>query len=297
VQKAKKAEAKKLVARIIELAEKAYGEVRRDTTVDPLETVLVLILAEGATLEKARKARHVFEEEFVDINELRVSPPSQVAELIAGIGDEENKALYIKRFLERLYNHQHCIDFSFFSELSAQGARAYLEDIESIPERIIDNIMMRYFNEGILPVDAAIARVAHRIGLTKNANIDDVTVLLKSIMLKRQVLPFYELIEQVAHEVCLVSVKHCKLCPLSSVCAMAKIMKEKAKAKARKKTKAKSSKKTARKKTVVKKKSAKKVAKKTVKKSKKSEPKKAVKKAAKKTAKTKKVKKKTKKTK
>jgi len=224
VQKAEKAEAKNQIARMISLAQKAYGEVHRDTAMDPLETAVMLLLADGTTPERAARARRAIEEEYVDLNEVRVSPPSQIAEVIAGVGDEDKKAFRIKRFLERLFNHQHCVDFSFFADLSPQGARAYLEEVEGMPGRVVDNMMMRFFNEGVLPVDAGIVRVAQRVGLVGRVRPKDAEALLRELVLKRQVLPFHELISRVANDACLASVKHCERCPLAPVCKTAKAL-------------------------------------------------------------------------
>ena len=231
MRKARKEEAKKLIARMIKLAQKAFGEVRRDTSLDPLETVLMLQLAEGSTPERAARARRALEEEYVDLNEVRVSPPSQIAEVIAGVTDEENKAFGIKRFLERLFNHQHCIDFSFFTELSSQGARAYLEEIESVPRHVVDSVMMCFYSEGVLPVDANIVRVVHRVGLIGRMRPMDAEGRLRELVLKRQVLTFHELTSRIAHDNCLLSVKHCERCPLAPVCETAKALKRKPKAK------------------------------------------------------------------
>jgi len=230
------------------LAQKTYGEVRRDPHEDPLERVLFLILADRSTPEKARKGRESLERQLVDLNEMRVTSVAQIAEVIDGVGYEEDKATILKRFLERLFNHQHCISFDFFRELTPAGARAYLEESETMPHRIVVNLMMRFFGEGVLPVDAQLLRVVQRVGVFDRVEMDLAESMLTALVPKRQVFAFHELMHYVAHDACLVSVKHCDRCPLASICKTAKTKavrkpkakpKKKAKPNARAKAKAK----------------------------------------------------------
>jgi len=234
-----KAKAKTLVAKLIELAEKAYGHVRRDNRIDPLEEMLLLILSDGSTFDRASKAREQMNAGFVDLNEIRVSSPAQIAEVIEGVDNEERKAELVKRFLERLFNHQAAIQFDFLTDLTPAGARAYLEEIDDMPPRVVANMMMRHFGEGALPIDENIHRVAYRVGLLGRMGLDKAEGLLREIVTKRQVFAFHELLENVAQDTCLVSVKHCESCPLASACATAKQTKAKTAAKPDRKTKAK----------------------------------------------------------
>ena len=224
-------ERRKLAVLLIELAEKAYGQVKRDTRVNPLEEMLLLILAEGSTMERAVKAFQEFSTEFVDLNELRVSPAGQIAEVIFGVTQEQRKAELIKRFLDKIFAQHHFIRLDFLAEMTAAGARSYIEGIEDMPPRVVANLMMRHFGETKMPADESILRVVQRVKLIEDIDLDKAEETLGEIVNKRQAFTFHELMERVAADTCLVSVRHCGRCPLSSVCAGAAQAKNGAKSK------------------------------------------------------------------
>ena len=74
------------VPKLVSLLEPRLGAVRELDEPRPLEQLILLMLARGGTLAKARRALKILQTDYVDWNDVRVTSPREIASKIAEHG-------------------------------------------------------------------------------------------------------------------------------------------------------------------------------------------------------------------
>ncbi len=130
-----------------------------------LETILLAILAEDADELQARQVLERLSKEFVDWNELRVSPVQEIAEYLDGLPAAAEKARLVKRALHHIFESVYRFDIEDW----AKKGIAYIEKMCGEQEWFTPHVRARIVRDRLrrraLPVDATILRVWRRIGL------------------------------------------------------------------------------------------------------------------------------------
>ena len=237
---------------------------------DPIDAIIYATVSEYLNESATQKALKKLDRHFVDLNDLRVSRPEEVVDVLGG-SDDTSKALAksLKTVLNAIYTKYDVLELSFLTEIGKRQAKKDIEGMTGISNYVVAFCFMASLEGHAIPLTEW---MADYLKGNKLAHPDADAATIEGF-LERQIsaangFEFYSLLRQ--------------------ECEKPGNMPKKPAAKAKKTTKKKAKKKAVKKAA---KKSVKKTAKKAVKKAVKKTAKKAVKKAAKKKVAQKKTKK------
>ncbi len=205
------------------ILEKQLGRRRRRRPPDPLETLLVSVLAGDGNDLLAAEVLEKLRAEMVDWNELRVTTPREIEELIAPLPDAAEKALALKRILQRLFVEKHTLNLAHFQRFGRERLEKELDSFGVLPPAVKARMMLRAFDINVLPMTADIERIVKRLGLVDSyLTTDKVAEELAEVLPPKRVYSFYHLASEHAEKVCTARGYDCVKCLLVAVCERGK---------------------------------------------------------------------------
>lgn len=121
---------------------------------DPIEQLLIAILATDCTDSKAVAAYTKLRQQMVDLNEMRVTPAIELAEMFASsLPDAEDKARRIVSVLNDIRRRQDTLDLSFLAQRSRREARDYLESLVGADRFAAARVVLLCLGGHAIPVD------------------------------------------------------------------------------------------------------------------------------------------------
>lgn len=143
-------EVKRLFKRLL----KQSGKPEIPAPVDPLDQLVLGILSGCTTDHKAAVVYKHLREQTVDLNELRVTPPVELAEMIGtGVPLAKEKAQRIVDALNAVRRRQDKLDLSFLAQRARREAREYLESLEGVDKATAASVMLFSLGGHAIPVD------------------------------------------------------------------------------------------------------------------------------------------------
>ncbi|KPJ55813.1 MAG: hypothetical protein AMS16_03590 [Planctomycetes bacterium DG_58] len=209
----------RLLRRVLAILERHLGRRRRRRRPDPLETLLHAVLAgDGNDLLAAKKLEEL-REELVDWNEFRVTTPRGIEELIAPLPDAAEKALLLKRILQKLFLERHSLTLAHFKRFGQTRLWEELDTFGGLTQPMKARVLLKAFDFNVLPVTADIERLTKRVGLIDNyLTRDKVAEALGEILPPKRIYSFYHLMSEHAEFVCTSRNYDCTQCVLIEVC-------------------------------------------------------------------------------
>jgi len=138
---------------------------------DPIlaEFVFSLLLAESTPL-LARAAFEVFKSEFVDLNELRISLPDEVAELLGeDYPHADERTARIRATLHDIYQREHVMSLAALAEAGKREIRHYLESLNGVTPFVIARVKLLHLGGSAVPVDNTLLSRLHKEHALENA--------------------------------------------------------------------------------------------------------------------------------
>lgn len=131
-----------------------FGKPDDGEPVDPIEQLVIGIMASCSSLPRAQSAYRKLRQEMVDLNELRVTPPVELAALI---GDNvplgEEKAHRVVAALNAVRKLQDALDLSFLKQRGRREAREYLEALDGVDQAAAAWVVVGSLGGHAIPVD------------------------------------------------------------------------------------------------------------------------------------------------
>lgn len=121
---------------------------------DPVAQLIVSFLQWDATRSKAEEAFVALMQEMIDVNDLRVSHPHELVDVIGE--DYPNAVLRVIRLRESLhevYRREHDIQMHSISGKGKKEQRAYLDTLPGITPYIAAHVTLLSFGGHAMPVD------------------------------------------------------------------------------------------------------------------------------------------------
>jgi endonuclease III len=144
----------KRVKRLYNQMLRKLGKPAEPELVDPIEQLIVGILSSCASHSKALSVFRRLQQQMVDLNELRVTPPSELAE---AIGDSlplaKQKAHRIVDALNAIRKRQDSLDLSFLKHRGRREAREYLESLEGVDSATAASVLLYSLGGHAIPID------------------------------------------------------------------------------------------------------------------------------------------------
>lgn len=190
---------------------------------------------------KGKKVLRAFREEYVDWNEVRVSPLGQLGETISESGITPEVARTVKSFLNEIYNEHNSLEIEFLREDTQENYRKHFNRVNSLAPGAVQFLMLVNKDYNAVPPEQPVKRVSERLGLvTANSTKGKLNKTFRSIIPEKEALRFFLLAIEHGRTICTPESPKCKTCPMEKDCDFAdKLKKEKARktASSKKKTK------------------------------------------------------------
>jgi endonuclease III len=284
-----------LLQKVRRALRKKYGKPTMELADGVHEQLLRIVLAEETAVRVVDDVMKRLDETFVDLNELRVSLSSEIADAFGDIPDAHGKAVRLTKLFNEIFLKHNTMDWGFFQSMGVRELRQYFEKINGGGPELAAAAVMFLSSGHAVPAGSDVRRVLQRLELADaEETVQVVQGFLERAVTRDQGFEIWALLRRVAEAVCSVKAPACGRCPLKPMCVtgQARLAAKRTRAKAKAKAKTtKSTKKTAKKKKpgkTVKKATKKSATRKTAKKAaKKTTAKKSAKKPAKKAAKKK----------
>jgi len=144
----------KRVKRLHQRLLKSYGKPSAIEPTDPIEQMVIGILSQDSSMSRAQSAYRKLVGEMVDLNELRVTPPSEIAEQIEGVVPmAADKARRIVDALNAVRRRQDTLDLDFLKQRGRREAREYLESLEGLTPFVAAQVVLFSLQGHAIPVD------------------------------------------------------------------------------------------------------------------------------------------------
>jgi len=210
--------------RVRQHLKRRFGDSPRVTVTHAVEHALRVILGEEAAGAQVDEAMERLHRHFVDLNDLRVSRPCEIRDVLGtDFPRSGHKARVIPRLLDQVFKQHNSMVWDFLESMGKVEARAYFEKLEEVRPFVAATIARDCAGAHAFPVDNDIARVLGRLGILDPATASEAemqAVLERGVRASRA----YEahgLIKRLAEDRCVVDTPRCPECPLRKMCASA----------------------------------------------------------------------------
>jgi len=129
---------------------------RRDQTdlTDPVEQLVLSILATDGSTRRTRTALRRLSEEMIDFNELRVTPAPELAEALGPyVRNPYEKAQALIAALSWAVVHFDTMDLTILREKSQADLRSIFESVPGCPDHARDAMLLLSFGVPAFPID------------------------------------------------------------------------------------------------------------------------------------------------
>lgn len=132
-----------------------FGNPKRPPTPDdPVDELVWSYLLWESTATKASNALKRITSTVVDVNELRVSLPVEIADML---GERyplvEERSIRLRASLDDIFRREHCVSLLSLKKLSKREAKQRLESIHAIPPFVVSRVLLMGLGGHATPID------------------------------------------------------------------------------------------------------------------------------------------------
>jgi len=163
---------KRLCARL----KRTHGMPQPVEPADPIDQLLLGILHRGTTVSKTEQALARIRSAMVDLNELRVSTPSELVELLGpGFPHATEKAKTIVKALSQVFDHFHALNLDALKTKGKREARRFVEELDGVDSVTAAEVVLLALEGHAFPIDEITHTVLREEGLVHpDASVDEV---------------------------------------------------------------------------------------------------------------------------
>ncbi len=201
-----------------------YGDEPRAPVTHPVEHAVRTILGEEATSDAVEKAVEGLRRHFIDWNDLRVSRPREIREVLGATFPRGGyKARVIPRLLDQVFKQHNSMVWDFLESMGKVETRTYFEKLEEVRPFVAATIARDCIGAHAFPVDNDVARVLGRLAIVDPAaqSEADMQALLERAVKSDHAFELHRLIKRLAEQLCVVGTPLCGKCPLRRTCPSA----------------------------------------------------------------------------
>jgi len=214
------------VERVRQALRKRYGDAPPVAVTHPVEHALGVILSEEATSRQAEDALERLRRHFVDLNDLRVSRPREIREVLGtNFPRSSHKARVIPRLLDQVFKQYNSMVWDFLEKMGKVEARAFFEKLEDVRPFVAAVIARDCVGAHAVPVDYDVARVLGRLAVLDPSTQSEAEMqaILERAVKANRAYEVHWLVKRLGEDLCIVGTPLCRQCPLNSFCPSAVI--------------------------------------------------------------------------
>jgi endonuclease III len=141
------------VKKLHQALKKAYGKVEPVDYDDPVDALVYAMMSEPITERKAQAAQKRFAEYFVDLNDLRVSRPEEIAEIVGQDNEAvRDMAAALSQALCSVFDKFHVVTLMELTKLGKRPAKQALEEIRGITPFAISYCLVTALKSHAIPL-------------------------------------------------------------------------------------------------------------------------------------------------
>jgi endonuclease III len=130
-----------------------YPKVQSATFDEPAEAVVYAILSENMSEAAAQSARKRFVDYFVDLNDLRVSRPEEVVDILGGdTAVTRDVASTLARALLAVFNQYNAVNLQALKKIGKRPAKQILEGLDGISHFGVNYCMLTALQAHAIPL-------------------------------------------------------------------------------------------------------------------------------------------------
>ncbi|MHC4441431.1 MAG: hypothetical protein ACYTF1_06695 [Planctomycetota bacterium] len=131
-----------------------FGRPAEGEPTDPIEQLVLSILSLCTSTSKAKVVYRKLLREMVDLNELRVTPTTELVHIFgSGFPLARQKAQCVIDSLNAIRRRQDALDLSFLKQRGRREARDYLESLEGVDRSVAARVLLYSLGGHAIPVD------------------------------------------------------------------------------------------------------------------------------------------------
>jgi len=164
-----------------------------------LETLLFAICLEDATVPQAEESFRRLNEDFFDLNEVRVSSISELAIVFRGSTEPEKRALQVRNVLHDIFEKNFSFDFEGLKKKTADLALKQLKRIRNLSSFVRSYVLQYSLDSHVIPIDESMKNAAIWFGFANlESTAEDVADFLKPALRKSDAKLFCLLLNSLA---------------------------------------------------------------------------------------------------
>lgn len=153
-----------------------------------LETMLYAICLEDVSVEEAETAFQRLNQEFPDLNEIRVSSISEIERAFTGLPRSEWRAFHVRSVLQYVFEKSFAFEFESLRKKTLELAQKQLAKIKQLSSFVRNYTLQSVIGAHQLPIDESMARSLVWLGLvTPNQDAEQMGETLKAVVRKAEV--------------------------------------------------------------------------------------------------------------
>ncbi len=151
---------------------------------DPVTQMVVAFLEWNATPNAAREAYQRITAVLVDNNDLRVSHPHEVVELLGGkYARGPERAARLHEALQEIFVREHGMALEELGGKPKKQIRTYFDTLPGMTSFVAAQVVLLSFGGHCIPVDETLAEILHREGAVEpTAGVDEIAAFLEKLV-------------------------------------------------------------------------------------------------------------------
>ncbi len=139
--------------RLCNRLQRGAGKFSEPERYDVLSELLLGCLTAQMTESKGRTALGKLRSNFVDYNELRVTRPAEVIEILGkGYGQARESIEQVIVLLRSIYDEQDHLDLEHLKSMGKREAKGFLEQLEGMTPYVLSRVMLRGLEGHAIPL-------------------------------------------------------------------------------------------------------------------------------------------------
>lgn len=176
------------------------GKASIETVDDSTRALLMGVLCNYASEQRAAAAMRKLMETSVDLNDLRVTP---VADLVSSIGTDfpnvRQAAQEVMQVLNSVFNSLHHLDLSFLKGQAKKNVASFLQGLDGLTPHAAAFFRNRYLNQSEIPLDDNMVAYLQRSDcLPEGTSVDDAQKFIGDTFKDKDAQNFYCLFKKYA---------------------------------------------------------------------------------------------------
>jgi endonuclease III len=164
---------------------------------EPVRALVTALMSYDAPDDKAAEAMAKFDEEFVDLNEVRVATELEVAELLGKYPKLEDRAERLKAVLNHVFDREGVLGFERLKTLKRAEQRQFFKELPEMIPFVEAYVMMYAYDTPAFPVDAQTHEWLASHGATEpDASPAETQKLVESTLKGEDLHEFYQALRQ-----------------------------------------------------------------------------------------------------